>query len=170
MKTKNLILDINLTPKIAVLFSMLEETRNRLLKEIEGLTQEQLDFSPDINKIETIGTLLYHIEAVEYSWIFEDIYKQEMPYEEWKYAFALRSKLDPPQLTGRPLETYVANLKRLRKNFFNEMQKLTDEDLNTLISSDKYNVTISWILYHLNQHESAHIGQINLLKRLYNLQ
>ena len=165
----DLMFDKKLSPKLAELFSMLTETRKRLFEEIEGLTQEQLDFTPALTKIETIGTLLFHICAVEFSWIYEDIFHEEMIYEEWKYAFALRETLSPPQLTEQPLSFYIQKLTNLRARLYNTLCKMNDEDLKKVIHSGKNNYTIYWILYHLNQHESVHIGQINFLKRLYQI-
>ena len=159
--------DKNLSPKIAELYGMLSETRIRLLEEVEGITQEQLDYSPNITKIETIGTLLFHIAAIEFSWIYEDIFKQEMDYEEWKYAFALRENLDPPQLTGRPLSFYLDKLRDLREKVYETLRTMKDEELQSIIESGTNKYTIFWILYHLNQHESLHIGQINFLKRTF---
>jgi uncharacterized damage-inducible protein DinB len=151
--------------RVEKLILMLEETRNRLLEQLEGLSQETLDYTPSINKIETIGTLLFHIAAVEWSYIFEDIDKLEMGYEEWKYAFALREKLDPAQLTGEPLKFYFQKLSDVRNDVIKRLKKLEDNELERFITIGKRELTIEWILYHLIYHESIHIGQINFLKR-----
>ena len=63
----------DLSPRIAFIFSMMARVRSRLLRVAEGLMDEEIDYSPDMERIETIGTLLLHIAAVEWSWIFEDI-------------------------------------------------------------------------------------------------
>ena len=157
-----------LSPKVRDKYSILEETRKRLFEQIEGITQEQLDFTPSERKIETIGTLLFHILAVEYSWIYEDIFKEEMDYEEYKYAFALREELYPPQLIGKPF--YIDKMNAIRERLFGTLMTWKDKDLDRVISSGKSKFTINWILYHINYHESIHIGQINFLKRLYKIQ
>ena len=87
-----------LSPRVAVYFSMMEKVRERLLKRVKGLSIKRLDFTPNEDRVESIGTLLLHIAAIEWSWIFEDIYGEEMDYEEWKHAFALREEI--PQLKG----------------------------------------------------------------------
>lgn len=79
---QDLSFDILLTSNVGVLYAMLTETRNDLLYEIKDIKQDQLDFSPSITKIETIGTLLFHIYAIEYSWFFEDIYGEPFDDEE----------------------------------------------------------------------------------------
>jgi hypothetical protein len=77
-----LFFDENLSPEFSKLYSHLYETRIRLLNQISAIDQQTLDFTPSIKKIETNGTLLFHIAAVEYSWMIEDIFKQNMDYEE----------------------------------------------------------------------------------------
>ncbi|OLS28062.1 MAG: hypothetical protein HeimC3_00210 [Candidatus Heimdallarchaeota archaeon LC_3] len=156
-------------PRVEKLILMLKETRKRLFTQLKGISQETLDYSPDINKIETIGTLLLHITVVEWSYIFEDIDKKEMSYDEWKYAFALRENLDPIQLTEKPMDFYTQKLNEVRENVLERFKIMSDSDLDTLVESDGRQISIEWILYHLNQHESVHIGQINFLKRQFNI-
>lgn len=162
--------DTHLTPKIAKLYAMLSETRERLLEQIKDISQEQLDFSPSITKIETIGTLLFHIAAIEFSYIFEDIYEEQWDQEEWKYSLALREQLDPPQMTGKPISFYLDKLSEIRERVYSKVLEWTDKDLDRVVKSGKREVTINWILYHINYHESVHIGQINFLKRLFKLE
>ncbi|MFW9929452.1 MAG: DinB family protein [Candidatus Thorarchaeota archaeon] len=157
------------SPRLAKFILMLKDIRSRLFEQIESLSQEALDYSPHIHKIETIGTLLLHIAGVEWSWIFEDIDKKDMDMDKWKYAFALRNNFNPPQLTGKPLNFYTDILNEVRDDVLKRLNDLQDSELDKLIvsGSDKY--SIEWILYHLIQHESHHIGQINFLKRSFSL-
>ncbi len=71
----------DLSPRTAFLYSMLEKVRERLLKRVKGLRIKDLDYTPDEKNVESIGTLLLHIAAIEWSWIFEDMDGQEMDYE-----------------------------------------------------------------------------------------
>ena len=86
--------------------------------------------------------------------------------ETWKYAFPLRQQLDPRQQTGKPLQHYIDLLQETRNNFLTNMLKYTDEDLQKEFSNRFGNFNLEWVLYHNVQHESHHIGQINMLKRL----
>jgi uncharacterized damage-inducible protein DinB len=152
-------------PRLTKLILMLKDVRESLLRQIKEISQETLDFTPNMKKIETIGTLLLHIAGVEWSWIFEDIDKMDMNFEEWKYSFALRQELDPPQLTVKPLSFYLDKLSEVRNDVLIRLNKMTDADLETLINVGKDKFTTEWIIYHIYQHESVHIGQINFLKR-----
>ncbi|MFW9849553.1 MAG: DinB family protein [Candidatus Thorarchaeota archaeon] len=157
----------NLEPRITQMYGMLEKVRERLLKRIEGLTQKELDFTPNEENIESIGTLLLHIAGVEWSWIFEDMDHQEMDYEKWKHAFAVREGI--PQLKGKKLKFYTDRLSEVREEVLERISELSDSELDHLIELDQAAVSIEWILFHIIEHEAMHIGQISMLTRLYKM-
>lgn len=159
-------IDTNYPKKLSFLIGQMIDTRNLLLKQIEDLTQEELDFSPDIDNIETIGTLLFHIADVENSWMFEAVEGKELDLETWKYAFPLRQQLNPRQQTGKPLPHYINILNDIRDKVLKNLLKFNDNDLKKEYSNRFGTFDLEWVLYHNVQHESNHIGQINILKRL----
>jgi len=156
---------------ISFLLGQMADVRRLLLEQIEGLTQEELDFSPDINKFETIGTLLFHIADVENSWMFEFVDGQELDFEEWKYAFPLRQKLDPRQKTGKSLAYYLEILEKTRAAVVQRVRQFSSEEATRMFfhPAQQASYSLEWVLHHNQQHESHHIGQINLLKRWYRL-
>ncbi|MHA2380159.1 MAG: DinB family protein [Candidatus Thorarchaeota archaeon] len=156
-----------LSPRVALLYSMMEKARERLLNRIESLSDVDIDYSPHGRSIETIGTLLFHIAAVEWSWIFEDIGGKEMDYEKWKQAFPLREDID--QLTGQRVEFYFDRLNEVRQEVLEWLKGIDDEELDRLIDLGHAEVSIEWVLFHLIEHEAMHIGQISVLSRMYDM-
>lgn len=154
----------DLSPSVALWFSMMDKVRSRLLKQVDGLSIEELDFTPDDKSVETIGTLILHIAAVEWSWIFEDIDGVEMDYEKWKHAFALRE--DIPQQKGKKLKFYLDQLESVRSDVLKRLSEFNDSELHHLVDIGAAVVSIEWILFHIIEHEAMHIGQISMLKRL----
>lgn len=159
----------DLSPRVATWYSQMEEQRKRLFRMVEELDDGMLDFSPDERKIETIGTLLLHIAAVEWSWIFEDIEGRTMDFQRWKHAFALRPTVDIPQLKGKTKDFYLDRLVKVREEVYQRLSKLNDHNLDQMVGSDQNKFSIEWILFHILEHEALHIGQINLLLRLAKL-
>ncbi len=160
--------DSGFTPRLGVFRAQLEDVRRGTLRYVAGLDQSQLVWSPQAN-IESIGTLLLHIAAVERSWIGEDIARRPMG-EEWAIAFPIRFGIE--QIQGQPLEYFLARLASTRDETRAVLSSLTDEDLSRDVapldpgdSTETY--TIEWILHHCVEHEAHHRGQIALLKRLY---
>lgn len=156
-----------LSPRVALLYSMMEKVRGRLFSRIESLSDVDIDYSPHGRSIETIGTLLFHIAAVEWSWIFEDIGRKEMDYEKWKQAFPLREDID--QLTGQRVEFYFDRLNEVRQEVLEWLRGIDDEELDRLIDLGHAEVSIEWVLFHLIEHEAMHIGQISVLSRMYDM-
>src|SRR5215203_2518908 len=77
--------------------AQMNEVRDDLRKQVENISVEQLDWHPD-EQTESIGTMLLHIDAVEWSWIHEDILgtpDKEYP-GEWAEAMPIR--LGVPQV------------------------------------------------------------------------
>ncbi len=168
-KINQLTKDPKLTPRVALLYSQLVEVRKNLLKMIKGIDDSVLDYTPDKRKVETIGTLLLHIAGVEWSWLISDLEEREFSFKKWQKAFPLRKGVDQPQLVGKGLTFYLDKLDEVRKEVYDKMKELTDEDLDTIVKPEDYEFTIEWILYHVIEHEAMHLGQISLLKRLHKI-
>ncbi len=159
--------DRDLSPRVALWFSMMKEVRKRLLRKLDSLSDEEIDYTPDERRIETIGTLLLHIAAVEWGWIFGDIDGKETDFEKWKHAFALVPNVNLPQLKGQGKEFYLNRLSDVREEVHQRLKRLHDDDLDKLVTSEGEKFSIEWILFHLVEHEAIHVGQISVLSRMY---
>jgi len=149
---------------------MMDLNHQRLLEMMEDVTADQLDYSPDMDTIETIGSLLEHIAAVNWSWVLEDIDGQEMDYERFKYGFALRSSNKIGQQIGKPKQYYLDKIEEVRDEILPRLRQFSDDDLQQeFIADEVVNFTLEWLFFHLINHEAMHIGQISLLKRLYRI-
>jgi uncharacterized damage-inducible protein DinB len=155
-------------PRIGSFLWQLDDVRKRTLEYVDGLSPEELAWTPD-KKVESIGTQLFHIAAVERSWIGEDIDRRPMG-EEWALAFPIRRRIE--QIRDKPLDYFIDTLHVVRQETRIVLAHLTDGDLSRQITPlDQGDVgdsfSIEWILYHLVEHEAHHKGQIAVLKRLY---
>ena len=159
------------SPRIGRYVAQLTETRGELLRGLDALTPDQLSWHPH-EQTESIGTQLLHVAAVEWSWIFEDIFRRsEEEYDGWQEAMPLRLGL--PQVHDRPLAYYTDRLTRVRRDVLAALGGLADDDLSRLIPEARSPAgaapelfSIDWILFHLVHHEAHHAGQVELLVRL----
>lgn len=159
---------VGFTPRIGCYLAQLDDVRHRTIEYVAGLEAQQLAWTP-APAVESIGTLLLHIAAVERSWIGEDIEQRPMG-REWELAFPIRRKI--PQIRDRPLEYFIETLAGVRNETRETLGRLSDDDLaRSVVPLDSggrnESFTIEWILYHLIEHEAHHKGQIALLKRIY---
>jgi len=156
--------------RIGLFLAQMEDIRRVTKQYVEELTAEQLSWHPN-PKVESIGTLLLHIAAVEFSWILEDIFKHPMG-QEWEIAFPIRAGI--PQVSGQPVAYFLGKLDTVRSEVRSALATLTDADQERAIipqdagsSAQKTGgYTIRWILHHLIDHEAHHRGQIAVMKRL----
>jgi uncharacterized damage-inducible protein DinB len=157
-------------PQIGLFLAQMENVRLGTKRYVEGLTPLQLAWHPN-PAVESIGTLLLHIAAVEFSWVLEDIFKRPMG-REWEIAFPIRAGI--PQVSGQPLEHFVDKLDAVRGEVRSALATLADSDLDrAIVPQDAGNsepqipgYTVRWILHHLVEHEAHHRGQIAMMKRL----
>ena len=162
------------SPQVGRYVAQLNEVRHFLKEEINGLTIEQLDWHPDDNT-ESIGTQLLHLDAIEWSWMHEDIFGTPSDDYPGNWSEALPLRVGVPQVEGRPLQWYVDKLDATREESLRILRGFTDDDLKRLVGEAETEpgvekrsrlYTIDWIIWHILQHEAAHVGQIELLRRL----
>lgn len=161
------------SPGIGRYLAQLTEIRGDLLKEVHGLTAEQLSWYPNEN-VESIGTQLLHVAAIEWSWVFEEIFRRSSDdYDGWEEALPIR--IGRPQVREQPLAYFTDRLARVRTETTEALRQLTDDDLPRLVSDaspppeevdDPERFSIDWVLFHLVHHEARHVGQVELLRRL----
>ena len=163
---------LGFSPGIGRYVAQLAETRDALLSPVENLTPEQLSWHPN-PETESIGTLLLHVAAIEWSWVFQEIDRRpDEDYDGWEEALPLRVGL--PQVRDRPLSYFTDRLDRVRDEVLARLRELTDEDLSRLVADSSTPesepatelYSIDWVLFHLVHHEAHHAGQVELLVRL----
>ena len=162
------------SPHIGRYVAQMTQVREDLLHELDGLTTAQLDWRPN-DQTESIGTLLLHLDSVEWSWIYQDIFGAEDDAYPGSWAEAMPIRMEVPQVQGRPLAAYLDHLAAGRARTLEILRGFTDADLARQVGeaepppgreprSTLY--TIDWIIWHIIRHEATHVGQVELLRRL----
>ena len=162
------------TPQIGRYVAQLTEVRNDFKGEVAGLNIVQLDWHPD-EQTESIGTLLLHCDAVEWSWLHEDVLGRPSAEYTGDWSAAMPIRVGSPQVAGRPVEYYFEKLDATRERTLEILRGFTDADLSRLVGeaepppgeerrSRLY--TIDWVIWHIIEHEATHVGQVELLRRL----
>ena len=152
-------------PKIGRWLWALEDARRRTKATLLGIEQAALDYqaSPEDN---TVGTLLYHIAAIEMDWLHTDVLEQDFPPEvAHLLPYDVRDeggKLIPVQ--GLSPEEHLARLDATRAITLMAFREMTPKEFRRKRRIVGYDVTPEWVLHHLMQHEAEHRGQIGELR------
>lgn len=145
----------------------LEDTRRRTKAALTDVEQAVLDWTPP-QAGNSIGTLLYHIAAVELDWLYTDVLEGQQPWtQEIEEVFPSDVRDDQGHLTairGVPLADHLHRLDLVRQLLLRSFRGMTLDEFRRLRSLPTYQVTPEWVLHHLMQHEAEHRGHIELLR------
>lgn len=143
---------------------MFADTRRRLHRDLADFDGEHLDATPSWAP-NSIGTLLYHIAAIELDWTFADILQAEFPPGalEW-FPHDVRDDDGVLAAVVEPLSTHIDRLDWVREHLFEALRSLDDAALDGSRTSGGEELGVGFILHHLMQHEAEHRGQIGEIR------
>ena len=155
-------------PEIGRWLWAIEDVRSRTLEALAGIDQPLLDWTPPPGG-NSIGTLLYHIAAIELDWLaVEVLEEQPQPWtKEVAELFAVDVRNKEGQLTpiaGRPVADHLVRFNVVRQRLLEAFRAMPLEEFRRPRHLPDYRVTPEWVLYHLIQHEAEHQGQVQLLR------
>ena len=162
------------SPQIGILVSQLDWMRAVVLTRMKHLSQRELDWlpSPDGN---TIGALLLHLAATETYYQFNTfdglLWPTTSPETKKRFGPAMKlGDLGRRVVRGHDLTFYLDTLAEVRQRTLSEFKKRDDSWLLTVDDNSGWgpaNNLCKW--FHVCEHESHHLGQIDLhLKNLRN--
>lgn len=157
------------TPQIGTLTSMMAWLRPQVVNSVKKLTMEQLDWLLD-DKANTIGSLLYHLAATD-AFYHEHTFKG-LEWGKWdqsvekKYGVAMElGEEGRKTIKGQNVDFYLNLLTETRESTLAEFKKRDDKWLSAVDSKWFWGPTNNYCKwFHVCEHESHHLGQINLLK------
>jgi uncharacterized damage-inducible protein DinB len=141
----------------------LEDSRRRTLEVLAATAEADIDQpGPDGT---SMGTLLYHVAAIEASWLYEEIVERPLPPEiEALFPHPVRDATGRLQsVTGEPLGLHLRRLSRVRAALREVVGGLSGDDLQRVRRLPAYDVSPGWVLHHLLQHEAEHRGALAAL-------
>ncbi|MFX0116203.1 MAG: DinB family protein [Candidatus Hodarchaeota archaeon] len=141
---------------ISGLLKVIEEQR-RQIREIFGLSNEKLNWRPQAAR-NSIANLVEHITGAEAFWIQEGIMGRSINRKRER-------EFEPHSRSRQELLTTYENTAKATEQILNE--KITDDQLFDERVVRNRPRTILWILLHLVDHSSYHIGQIEYIKGLF---
>jgi uncharacterized damage-inducible protein DinB len=157
--------------QIGVWLAAMQDTRQRTKNLLVDIPAEILDWDPPESG-DSIGTLLYHIAAIELDWLYADILEGEEFSSEIELLFAYDVRDSSGSLTkvvGESLQDYLDRFDQVRDLFLTEMRGMSLNEFRRERQIVDYSVTPEWVVHHLSQHEAEHRGQIAVYQTFYSL-
>jgi uncharacterized damage-inducible protein DinB len=149
-------------PEVGRWLSAMEDARRRTLRELDTVTPEMLDRRPD-PRLNSIGTLLYHIALIETSWLLDDILEGD-PGPDWLPAVLPFPDRDASgrliDVQGEPIQTNLDRLARVRGYLLDRLRPMTNDDFHRARQLERYDAAPDWVLHHVLQHEAEHRAHI----------
>jgi uncharacterized damage-inducible protein DinB len=141
------------------------DARRRTLNWLADIELPLVDWLPPHDRMNGIGTVLYHIAAIEASWLYEEILQEDFPPEvEALFPVPVRDqdgKLSVIQ--NLTLERHLDRLQRTRAVLLDALRGMPLKEFRRPRTLPDYDVTPEWVLHHLAQHESEHRGEMQVV-------
>jgi len=156
------------SPEIGRWLSALEDTRHRTREALDNIDANALNIIDWVSPVSgnSISTILYHIAAIEASWLYEEVLQEDFSSDiEGLFPYDVRD--DQGHLTsvnGIILKDHLHRLEQVRTKLLTAYSAMTLEVFHTVKPMPDYDVTPAFVLHHLMQHEGEHRGQITELR------
>jgi uncharacterized damage-inducible protein DinB len=152
-------------PEIGRWLAALQDTRQRTLRQLEGLSPTLIDWR-SANDESSIGTLLYHLADIEADWLYVEALEQPMPPE--VVALFVYPTRDAHghlnQIEGVSFDEHLQRLATVRSLLLAGYRRMELAEFRRVHIFSNYDVTPEYVLHHLLQHEAEHRSQIGALR------
>ncbi|MEZ4669718.1 MAG: DinB family protein [Anaerolineae bacterium] len=146
----------------------LDDTRARTWRILEGIAPAVIDWQPPLANGNSIGTLLYHIAAIEMDWLYNEVMETKLPDKVWEnFPYPVRDSKDHlTVVAGLSLDDHFKRLDSTRQLLLSTFNSMTLDDFRRLRHLERYDVSPEWVIHHLMQHEAEHRGEMAVVRAL----
>ena len=155
-------------PEVGVWLAALSDCRARTLKALVGMRYDEMDWICPASR-NTIGTLLYHIAAIELDWLHSEILEREFPgdFRTWFPHDVRDSRDNLAIVSGDSAQRHEERLRYVRDKLVGALSVMSLSEFERVRHLQPYDVTPRWVVHHLLQHEAEHRGQIAILRHRF---
>lgn len=147
---------MTMLPEVESYVERLNAARSKVLKTLEGLPPEGLNWSPlpaDANSVYALAT---HCLGAERRWLFEVVGKQKIERDRPAEFRARGEEISP-------LRDAYAGVARESEAILGRLGEPEMADLR----GDAEKHTVRWCILHVVEHYNEHLGQMSLTRQLW---
>lgn len=155
-------------PEIGRWLAALSDSRARTHRAIAGMGDRELDWvSPSGGN--TIGSLLYHVAAIELDWLYSEILEEEFPtdFRSWFPHDVRDAEGALTTVMGDTFRRHEERLGYVRDRLVRALAGMSLAEFRRVRRLEAYDVTPEWVVHHLLQHEAEHRGQISIQRHVF---
>jgi uncharacterized damage-inducible protein DinB len=155
--------DAGADPAVRPWLAALADSRRRTLDALHDLPGDAVDALAGEGP-NGIGTLLYHVAAIEADWLFEDILGPESGAQWPAGLFPFDVREESGRLTpvlGVPMDAHLERLRAVRALLHTHLAPMTADEFERPRARDAYDVSAAWVVHHVLQHEAEHRAQMS---------
>lgn len=151
------LLDLPGDDDISRWLAAINDARSRTLALIHGLSEADLDRGEP----NTIGSVLYHLAAIEADWLFGDVCGEPdaIPMELFPHDVREEGGVLTP-IRGFTLSEHLGRLASIRGALVERIGALDSESFHRPNARAAYEVSPAYVIHHLMQHEAEHRAEI----------
>lgn len=156
------------SPEIGRWLWALEDTRHETHVALEGIEANDLNILDWVSPFSgnSIGTILYHLSAIEADWLYIEVLQADFPPEiVGLLPYNIRDNQHRlMNVKGVVLPDHLHRLQEIRSKLLSAYSEMTLKEFRRIRRLPEYDVNPEWVLHHLMQHEGEHRGQISELR------
>ena len=144
--------------EIAEYLDSINRQRTKIWKTLEAADPACLNWAPTNDETNSLFVLGTHVIGSEHGWIFEILGDGE------------KTRNRPAEFLaqGNSLDNLREEYEREAEETKRVLSALTSEDLQTTRNRESHgDVTVRWVILHVIEHSSEHLGQMELTKQLW---
>lgn len=145
-------------PEISEYLASLDRQRAKILETLATAPADAWNWAPTGDETNSLYVLAKHCIGSEHGWIFEILGRGEKTRQRETEFLARAESLDDLR----------AEFQRVANESHEILNGLTNDDLATTRYRESHGeVTVRWIILHVIEHFSEHLGQMYLTKQLW---
>ncbi len=144
--------------EISEYLNSIERQRAKIFATLENAPRDAWNWAPTNDETNSLFVLATHVIGSEHGWIFEILGR----------GAETRNRPAEFLAKGESLDALRAEYERVGNETREIFEHLTEQDLSTTRYRESHgDVSMRWIILHVIEHSSEHLGQMELTKQLW---
>lgn len=144
-------------PQFETACKILEDLHMDIMTLLETVGSDGMNWTPEINDINSMYAIANHTILSQYWWIQENLNQEKIERNRPAEFNARAEDLKSLRILFKEIESLTQKV----------LEKLQQQETQALRQVKERQVTIEWIVLHVIEHTALHLGQMQIMKQLW---